>query len=604
MTKPWIVVGALVAACNTHVNNGAIDATGLAIDAPHAHGDGAELDDAHILPPTDADTEMITGSMCSTDHFCWTNAHPQGNNLRAVATQATDDVWVAGLGGTALHWNGAAWSHADAQLHDEIDQLAYAGSDLWAIGVGGAFRWNGAAWTQPTGAPTTQQVAFVANTATDLWTLGGNIVTHDDGASWTSSGLGSAILYALASSGAGDVWAFGYQGTSWHFTGGSWHSVAAPSTDTLTTAFASSTNDVWATGGLTLWHWTGPWASTSAPCLVEKLWGTAATDVWGVCQRGQMIHYDGAGWTTSRAADGVDASASWSIGGSGADVWAAGPAGRILHRPAGGAWTEVDQGATSQLLYAIDGDYAVGAGAVVAHRSGETWTLDTTPAAGIELHGVWQRGGTDIWLGGLGTLLHYDGATWTSSTYGGVMAMTGLPNGDGWLATQTTVAHFDGSSWTDLPAPPRGNLNSIWASAANDVWVAGTRNSAQVAALCHWDAQAWTCFDGISDDLFQISGVPGGVVYAVGGANVVRYDASQWTQVTGLPAGNTWGSVAVVSATDVYLGNNVGGVAHYDGAQWTMLATGSTQPALQLRATSLGLWDVGFGGSILYRAAI
>ena len=254
-----------------------------------------------------------------------------------------------------------------------------------------------------------------------------------------------------------------------------------------------------------------------------------------------------------------------------APTWAAGPAGRILHRPAGGAWTEVDQGATSQLSYRDRRRLRRRCGR--GRRASQRRDLDARHHAGSghrAARRVAARRNGASWLGGLGTLLHYDGATWTSSTYGGVMAMTGLPNGDGWLATQTTVAHFDGSSWMDLGVPPRQSEFDLGERGQRRVGRGHCATARRSRRCVTGMRRHGRVSDGISDDLFQISGVPGGVVYAVGGANVVRYDVpGQWTQVTGLPAGNTWGSVAVVSATDVYLAaTTLCGVAHYDGAQW------------------------------------
>lgn len=57
--------------------------------------------------------------------------------FQGLDSNATDDVWVAGGGGSVYHWNGSEWTRTgtgDATLQD----IAVSGADGLAVGEGGA----------------------------------------------------------------------------------------------------------------------------------------------------------------------------------------------------------------------------------------------------------------------------------------------------------------------------------------------------------------------------------------------------------------------------------------------------------------------------------
>ncbi len=225
-------------------------------------------------------------------------------------------------------------------------------------------RWDGAAWQIVTG-PTTdvlQDVTVVS--ANDVWAVGGEInygsagsqvytplIEHWNGTAWavvsTPKTNANAIdLYAVAATGANDVWAVGEtdQGSQHigtplieRWNGTAWSLVASPAqpanADAGLTAITAipGTNQLWAVGGsrsrtspaypqALIERWNGSaWQVVQGPALPTGAFGLelhgvmalSATDAWAVGDytasnhtiRTLTVHWDGTSWQTVASPD-------------------------------------------------------------------------------------------------------------------------------------------------------------------------------------------------------------------------------------------------------------------------------------------------------------
>ena len=175
----------------------------------------------------------------------------------------------------------------------------------------------------------------------------------------------------------------------------------------------------------------------------------------------------------------------------------------------------------------------------------------------------------------------------------------GTSGSDVW-AVGSRVWHRTSGGWTEVPTPvtelgaavPGLTLNTVWGSAADDVYVGGNKG-----IVLHWNGTAWTrlpdplpaipgdrstivtgVFAGAANDVWIVgtftgSGAP---------ANLQHWDGESWTIYTrtaGAWTAGTTGTVPRVSITgiwgsgahDIWVvgGAEVGGVAHFDGVRWT-----------------------------------
>lgn len=162
--------------------------------------------------------------------------------------------------------------------------------------------------------------------------------------------------------------------------------------------------------------------------------GTSANDVWAVGADpgtgGTILHYDGSAWSPVVAGQNYDL--WWVHAFAGGPVYAVGAGATILKGDTSGFTRQKGADVLANLtIYGIWGDsptnlYAVGGYAgrwgFIWHSDGTTWTnvelpddLPLTDAG--ELPGffkVWGTSANDVWVVGThGTVLHYDGSTWS-----------------------------------------------------------------------------------------------------------------------------------------------------------------------------------------------
>ena len=285
---------------------------------------------------------------------------------------------------------------------------------------------------------------------------------------------------------------------------------------------------------------------TGGFCLTDPpfaaVWAGAADDVWILESDFQEItarRFDGRGWTT------FDAGASALSG-----LWGSGPRD---------VW-------------------AVGAGATVVHFDGAAWSPFAAPAAaGADLAAVWGSGPHDVWAvgnsAGAALTLHWDGAAWStvaccgSTTAAGIdlRAVAGSGPRDLWAAGSATDAttgavtpaafQWDGTAWTPAKVPGDGfGLTSVWTDGTGDVWF----------------------------------GAPQQIVRATRGAFASTAIVGTVTAL--------WGT----GAADVWATTKAGGTLHFDGAAWTTITSGTTNPLVALGGSAPGdLWAVGSAGTIL-----
>lgn len=202
-------------------------------------------------------------------------------------------------------------------------------------------------------------------------------------------------LYAVHAFSATDVWVGGRQGYLGHFNGSSWteHRPAAPWPQGI---WGAATDDVWMLydSGLR-YHFDGEEVASQPTSQVHHngAWGTSATDVWGFgdgptgAGNGRapaLDHFDGESWQMTLLPGEGWIIAFWKS--SDEDLWAIRSAGF---------------GATALL-----------------HGDGDSWE-EVEGMSGIGLLDVWGRAADDVWaVGRQGTILHFDGATWTTSPSG------------------------------------------------------------------------------------------------------------------------------------------------------------------------------------------
>jgi hypothetical protein len=103
-------------------------------------------------------------------------------NLFGVWGSSASDVWAVGQFGTALRYDGSAWSSvARGTLNDLNSVWGSSASDVWAVGgLGTIVHWDGLAWSAAESGTTTRLTGVWASSTGDVWVVGqgGAILRH------------------------------------------------------------------------------------------------------------------------------------------------------------------------------------------------------------------------------------------------------------------------------------------------------------------------------------------------------------------------------------------------------------------------------------------
>jgi hypothetical protein len=301
---------------------------------------------------------------------------------------------------------------------------------------------------------------------------------------------------------------------------------------------------------------------TSDPtAYLYNVWGSSGSDVFAVgtystSGDGIISHYNGSTWSTCTIPSicftpvGV-----W--GSSGSDVFAVGAC------PEGGC-------------------------PVILHFDGISWDVEGITILDVfgwpctypclsGLNNIWGSSSTDVFVTGSGMIkplhdlkfsfvYHYDGTQWSQQfVTSSITPLTGIWGSSGTdvfaVGSRGTILHYNGSTWSSMSSGTTAYLNNVWGSSGSDVFAVGDGGT-----ILHYDGSAWSSMtSGTTNYLRGIWGSTGSDVFAVGSSGtILHYDGSTWSSMI---SGTTntlygaWGS----SASDVFAVGSGGTILHFDG---------------------------------------
>ncbi|NEA32919.1 hypothetical protein [Streptomyces sp. SID13031] len=167
--------------------------------------------------------------------------------------------------------------------------------------------------------------------------------------------------------------------------------------------------------------------------------------------------------------------------------------------------------------------------------------------------------------------------------------------------------------WTATPQPVRtsATLESVAVAGVNNVWAVGEDRADPIKTkplVMHWNGSAWRVVPGPAvptGSFGEVEIAPDGTPWMAGWADlggsehavVYRYAGGKWQPLAaGLEQSINANALAVISATDVWLGLNAG-LAHFDGKSWKLVddlpTDGSQIPTALTAAGPKNIWLVG-----------
>ena len=197
------------------------------------------------------------------------------------------------------------------------------------------------------------------------------------------------------------------------------------------------------------------------------------------------------------------------------------------------------------------------------------WRTYTAPTGMDNLTALWAFAPDDVWVGG-SAMLHFDGHTFTqvqTPSLDPIADLWGFAPNDLYAVSFVDLLHWDGAAWSVVDtagAIDPIELTAVWGTSGNDLWLGDAQNG----RVFHWDGVAWST--GISQvvSVADLWGVAGGSVYAVGVADISRFNGGVWTSIADDVAdqgAGVWG----FGDNDVWAASDFGGLFHWDGTAWT-----------------------------------
>lgn len=333
----------------------------------------------------------------------------------------------------------------------------------------------------------------------NLYALAGTDMYRFDGTEWTVAHQGGTVKNAIWGRSATELYVAGSGERIYRWDGTALQPMTA--------------------GGGTIWN---------------GLWGPPTGSVFAVGEGGQIRRFDGTNWLTESSGT---ASELYAVAGtSDSDVFAVGAQGVIVHRGATGTWAPM--------------------------TSNVPTTVRLSGVVALAPNNVFAAGGNQS-AGGEGTIIHYDGITWTAMPLPTTEALTAIWGADGHAVAVArdngVILWFDGVRWLQMASPLETELQSVFGISSENVYAGSIERLLHWRGTPFWSPQQVPTIAGLS--LEDVWAADGGLAVAVGSSSsfgkILRTDGFRWTDVSPSTMPAFYG-VSGTSASELYaVGNGV-----------------------------------------------
>jgi hypothetical protein len=213
------------------------------------------------------------------------------------------------------------------------------------------------------------------------------------------------------------------------------------------------------------------------------------------------------------------------------DVFAVGDGGAILRRVNGNDWFAMVSGTTSNLRSVWGSGpsdvWAGGALGTLLHYDGTSWSQVSAPIANVD--SIWGSGPNNVWFVGSTTVLRWNGSTFTISGFGGtLLSVSGTGPTDVWVTGENTLLHrYNGVTWSTVVPGTGTTFLAAFARTYSDVWAATVMPGKETV---RWNGIKWTPFRSDVRVFFRsIAGEGADDVWAAGNSRIARWNGVSWT---------------------------------------------------------------------------
>jgi len=555
-------------------------------------------------------------------------------NLYGVWGSASDDIFAVGASGTIVHYT-SSWSSQTSNTANTLYSVGGTTVDstdyVFAVGASGTILYsadNGTTWTSQTSG-TTKNLYGVWVTSADstvyAYAVGASgtvLYSADNGTTWsemdsdttdgysitadTATKLGFANVSGAYSDDATMVNM--YSSTIYLQLQDQYGNRKVPSSDlTASLSSTSGTGKFYSAAdseisSATIYDGTGdPSGTTAGQFSLLYKDSTAGTHTITASVPG----YTDASWTITVAL----AVSVYDSNNSLVNTYAPTSTSPVAEGDGfyGGDYVQnaVSDALPGETVKLGDGIYEVASGITVA----KAITLESVNGASFttlrpihNLRGVWGSGASDVYaVGHGGTILHYNGTSWSSQTSGTTNNLYGVWGYDSSnvfaVGYGGTILYSTGSgSWTAQTSGTTNTLYSVWGSSASNVFAVGASGTILKYNGTSWSSQT----SNTTNTLYSVEGSGASDVFAVGASGtILHYNGTSWSPQTSGTTKNLYG-VWDYNSSNVFAVGASGTILKYTTSWSSPMTSGTSNKLYSVWGTaSDNVFAVGVSGTIL-----
>lgn len=349
----------------------------------------------------------------------------------------------------------------------------------------------------------------------------------------------------------------------------------------------------------------------------KSLWGRTRNEIW-VQTNNPLLRFDAdtnlLGFEYSWTARYIDGDAS------GRFAWAVDVFGPQLRQYGGGTWfqgPDISSLDPIAIVARSQNEVWIASGDGVMYRwNGAALTRLSPMPLPFPSHPVaMTTAGPEVWL--IPTLLRtsgvdvvystIDGLTWTARrgpTNATLNSISATAPDDVWVVGDAFIEHWNGQTW-EVPIGacsqgPRGNLNDVHAFARGQVVVTGA--TSDHATVSVWNGQDWRHLVENDDniELEAVSTLSSAVGWAAGsGGRIYQLRNGSWTQPLRIASGARTHGIQAISRTEAWVANERG-LFHIQGGAAALAQGAPTGPYSAVRVDGSGnVWATGEAGLVV-----
>ncbi len=243
-------------------------------------------------------TLELGAKKCNEQGWCVEKlpAEAAGTRLRAMAGSSENDIWVVGLSGTILHWDGTTWSTTKLMDYNLVSVAVPNSTTAWiASPIGGLFRRKNTTWEKvstldPSGMEGVSSVA-AGGSPSNVWIAADSGLQELRGEKFQldiTSGRKDFISLGFAGDSLVGILS---DGTIQSKTDDKWKSISNNITG-LTAVQGANPDDFWVAGRVTMHYQMGQLRLIDNLSLSNALWVVNADQTWLVKNAGIVHKYN------------------------------------------------------------------------------------------------------------------------------------------------------------------------------------------------------------------------------------------------------------------------------------------------------------------------